>query len=136
VIPFQRLSAATLIAELRRYADDIQSEGRTNAPECMREAARRLENIEAFTADAGGEPTESELLEQLRTHAPALIVRGLFASSGAVGVAFADTAADTFEQRWDELLPEARSGWARLARLIAMCPQLFADVSASVGELQ
>lgn len=138
----ERLSSAQLISELRREADDIQKAGLRTAALVMREAARRLENVETegqrLAKLDGSEPTDSELLEHLRTHAPALIVRGLFASSGAIGVAFDAKAesTDTFEQRWDELGNAAREGWARLARLIAMCPQLFADTSNRIGVLQ
>lgn len=131
---FQQLSAAALVAELRRYADDVQSEGRTHAPECMREAARR---IETGTLCSDG-PTDDELLTELRSFGPALIMRGLFASIGAAGVAFTteESGADNFEQTWNELAPEAREGWARIARLVAMCPNLFADTAERVGVLQ
>lgn len=35
-----------LAAKLRRYADDIESEGRTHAPRVMREAASELERLQ------------------------------------------------------------------------------------------
>lgn len=45
MIRFEQLPAAELIRELRCYASDIESEGRVNAPACMREAARRLQTV-------------------------------------------------------------------------------------------
>ncbi len=43
VVALHEISTIKIVERLMRYADDIESEGRSCAPAIMREAARRLE---------------------------------------------------------------------------------------------
>ncbi len=54
--------------------------------------------------------------------ARAVLLRGIFSAAGTSTVAFTAAGVDTFDGRFDELHPEAREGWERVARLLEQTP--------------
>lgn len=51
-----------------------------------------------------------------------MLVRGLISASGARWIAFSKMGVDTFDGRFDDLHPEAREGWERVANLMGEAP--------------
>ncbi len=71
-------------------------------------------------------------MSAIETRFSAMILRGLLASAGFVRVKLKPEApSDDFAGPWLALPEASREAWERLARLVAMCPQLSSDVAVT-----